>query len=138
MPTRVSDSAPPAQAAGIDVRTTPVTTLFVTVHATPTPDSVPHELTAAYAPLTCCGLGATAVAAALPGHAMTARVSPASAASAGPSCTTDQPVMTTETPVTLAALMLLALKSGLALPEASRVPVTSASEALAAPVSVTL
>src|SRR5437764_14957217 len=49
-----------------------------------------------------------------------------------------QPVMTTDTPVTLAAARFEAEKSGDAAPVASSVPVTSASAALAAPVSVTL
>jgi len=138
VPTTVNDMDAPTQADGIDVSTMLVTVLFVDVQEIPMPANEPHELVVALAPLTCFGLGATAVAAALPGHARIARVSPASAAMTEPSRTTDQPVMTTETPVTLAALMLLALKSGVAFPDASRVPVTSASEAFEAPVSVTL
>src|SRR5947209_6181057 len=50
----------------------------------------------------------------------------------------DQPVMTTETPVTLAAATLLVLKSADAAPLASRVPEASPRDALPAPVSVTL
>src|SRR3954447_17678342 len=49
-----------------------------------------------------------------------------------------QPEMTTATPRTAAADTLAEVKSGVALPEASRVPVTWPSEALAAPYSVTL
>ena len=53
-------------------------------------------------------------------------------------CTAGYPVTMTDTPVTADAATLLELKSGAAAPAESRVPLTSASDAFPAPVSVTL
>lgn len=135
-PVNVTDSVPPMQAAGIDDSTRTVTTFAVDVHETPTPLSDPQAVTAAWAEVTCFDAGETTDAPAAPG---TATIRPTTAEAADARRIPRYPVMTTETPVTLDAATLFELKSGVAAPvTASSVPVTSASETLDAPVSVTL
>jgi len=134
-PASVKVSVPPVQAAGIDVRTIVVTTLAVDVQDMPMPLSEPQELTDAVDAAIFCGFGVTGPARATSACATARAVRPTTATRRHIS---DQPVMVTDTPVTAAAETLLDVKSGLALPEASSVPVISASEAFEAPVSVTL
>lgn len=98
------------------------------------PLSDPHELTLTLALTIFLDVVLVPPATALPGTASTPAVT---AASAGPKRMA-YPVMATETPVTAEAAMLLELKSGEAAPVPSSVPVISPSDALLAPVSVTL
>lgn len=130
----VNDSEPPLHAAGIDASAIEVTTSSTTVHEIVMPLSEPHELTLALALTIFLEVELTSPATALPG---TARTPAITTASAGPK-RMGYPVMATETPVTAEAAMLLELKSGEAAPVPSSVPVISPSDALAAPVSVTL
>lgn len=133
--TSVIDNEPPTHPLGIDARAMLVTTFAVTVHESEMADSEPHDSTLALAPTTLVEFAVAPAATAMPGVASVAAMTNASAESRR---FIYQPVMTTETPVTDDAGTLLALKSGCALPEASRLPVTSPSETLEAPVSVTL
>ena len=133
--TNVIDSEPPLHAAGIDVSDTELMASFVTVQAMPMPLSVPHELTEALAPATFFDVAVVPLAAALLG---TASNPPTITARTGLKRIAGYPVTTTDTPVTADAAMLLLLKSGEALPEASRFPVTSPSDVLPDPVRVTL
>jgi len=131
--TSVIDKVPPTHPLGMELSTTFVTTLACDVHDTVTALSVPHEPTDADPPATVLVDSVCGAAAAMVG---------ASTALAATATTTgariaDQPVTTTDTPVTLPAVTLLLLKSGEAAPLASSVPVTSPSDALAAPVRVT-
>src|SRR3954451_18029366 len=135
--TRLSVSVPPLHVEGIDVSEMLVTALALEVHDMPIPLSKPHELTFAVALTILLEIGPVVFAAAAPGSARTVAVT---AANAGPERIADYgPVMTTETPVTVDARMLLEVKSGDALPDESREAAgLSASEMLPAPVSVTL
>ena len=133
--TRVIDNDPPMHPLGIEASAMLVTTFAVTVHEIEMPDKVPHDVTLALAPTTFLVFAVALAAVAMPG---VANVAAMTNASAGSRRVIAYPVMTTEMPVTPEAAMLLAVKSGEALPEASSVPVTSPSDALAAPVSVTL
>ena len=133
-PASVSDNVSPLHAAGIEPSEMVFTTSSTTVHEIVMPLSEPHELTLAVALTSFLDDELTFPATALPGTASMAAVT---AANAGPKRKA-YPVMATETPVTAEAAMLLELKSGEAAPAPSSVPVISPSEALLAPVNVTL
>ena len=118
----------------MDAKEIDVTTSSTTVQVIVMPLSEPQELTLALALTIFFDVVLVPPATALPGTASSPAIT---AASAGPKRMT-YPVMATETPVTAEAAMLLELKSGEAAPVPTRVPVISPSDALAAPVSVTL
>lgn len=132
--TSVSESVPPLHAAGIEPSAIDVTTSSTTVQDIVMLLSEPQELTLALALTIFLDVVFVFPATAPLG---TASMLAVTAASAGPKRKA-YPVMATETPVTAEAAMLLELKSGDAAPVPSRVPVISPSDALAAPVSVTL
>jgi hypothetical protein len=132
---RVSDSFPPAQATGIEPSVTAETLPATDVQPSVMPLREPQELTTVCAPTTFFDDGVTLRAPAAPG---TARIAATATQSASPGRRMRYPVMTTDTPVTADAAMLLELKSGAAAPVPSSVPVTSASETLLVPVRVTL
>ena len=131
---RVKDSEPPLHPAGIEASEIDWMTSSTTVHVIDMPLSEPHGLTLALAETIFFDVALVPSAKALPGTASTVAVTIESAIEARMT----QPVMATETPVTAEAAMLLELKSGDAAPVPSRVPVISPSEALPAPVNVTL
>lgn len=133
--TSVNDSEPALHPAGIEPSAIDVTTSSTTVQEIVMPLSDPHELTLTVAPTTFFDVGLRPAPAALPG---TASIAAVTAANASPARIVGYPVIATETPVTAEAAMLLELKSGEAAPAASSEPVISPSDALPAPVRVTL
>ena len=130
---RVSDREPPLHADGIDPSAIEVTMPSTTVQEIVMPLSDPQELTVALALTTFFDVAVVLPAMALLG---TAKMAAVTAASAGLRRMA-YPVMATETPVTSAAETFRDVKLAVAAPVPSSVPVTSPSDALLAPVSVT-
>ena len=120
-PASVSDSVSPLHAAGIEPSEMVFTTSSTTVHEIVMPLSEPQELTLALALTSFFDDELTFPATALLGTASTAAVTAANAGLKRKA----YPVMATETPVTEEAARFWELKSGVAAPLESRVPVMS-------------